>query len=172
MWSRRSSSRASTEQSVMKHALIIEDHQLIAVMIRDYLEKRGYATVDLASSQGEAIEQAARRCPHLITADDWLEDGSGVEAVIHICRGKAIPVIFLVADPTNVERAIPNALMLLKPFSEDALARAIQKAEATPLVFAEARDSVLKGETRRCSNVCIGAKEHIRRCRPYTRGWP
>ena len=92
----------------MKHALIIEDHQLIAVMIKDYLEECGYATVDLATSQGEAIAQARQRCPHLITADDRLEDGSGVQAILQICRDRAIPGVFIVADTTNVEQAIPK----------------------------------------------------------------
>lgn len=79
----------------MKHALIIEDNALIALMIRDYLEECGYDSVDLASTQGEAIQLAEQRCPDLITADDSLEHGSGVEAIRHICRGKAIPVIFI-----------------------------------------------------------------------------
>ena len=120
----------------MKHALVIEDNALIAEMIRDYLEDCGYDSVDLANTQAEAIKLAERRCPDLITADDRLETGSGVEAVRHICHDKAIPVIFIVADPTNVRRALPNALLLQKPFSEIALASAIQVAEEAPQLFA------------------------------------
>ena len=120
----------------MKHALIIEDNALIAVMIRDYLEECGYVSFELASTQGEAIQFAERRCPDLITADDRLEHGSGVEAIRHICHDSAIPVIFIVADPTNVRRALPNALLLQKPFSERALAIAIQAAEKVPQDFA------------------------------------
>lgn len=124
-------------EDTVKHALIIEDNALIAVMIRDYLEEYGYDSVDLASTQGEAIQLAEQRCPDLITADDKLEPGSGVEAIRHICHDRAIPVIFIVADPTNVQRTLPNALFLQKPFSERALAIAIQAAEKAPLVFAE-----------------------------------
>ena len=120
----------------MKHALIIEDNAIIAAMIRDYLEECGYGSVDLASTQSEAIHLAERRCPDLITADDILLHGSGVEAIRHICHDRAIPVIFIIADPTNVERALPNALLLQKPFSEVALASAIQAAEKAPQVFA------------------------------------
>lgn len=106
------------EGDAVKHALIIEDIALIAEMLRDYLEECGYKTVDLAKTQGEAIQLAERRCLDLITADDRLEHGSGIEAIRHICHDRAIPVIFIVADPTNLERALPNALLLQKPFSE------------------------------------------------------
>lgn len=134
--SRRNACAPHQKGDAVKHALIIEDNALIAVMIRDYLEECGYDSVDFAITQGEAIQLAERRCPDLITADDSLEHGSGVEAIGHICRDRAIPVIFIVADPTNVERTLPNALFLQKPFSERALARAIQAAEKASLVFA------------------------------------
>ena len=117
----------------MKHALIIEDNDLIAEMIREYHEESGYGSVDLASTQAAAICLAAQRCPDLITADDRLEFGSGLEAIHQICCDKAVPVIFITADSVDVERALPNALFLLKPFSEQALARAIQAAEKAPL---------------------------------------
>ena len=118
----------------MKHALIIEDNELIAVMIRDYLEECGYGSVDLASTQAAAVELAGLRCPDLITADDRLEFGSGIEAIQQICGDRAIPVIFITADSEDLERALPKALFLLKPFSEQALARAIQAAEKVPLI--------------------------------------
>jgi CheY-like chemotaxis protein len=127
---------ALRQERVVKHALIIEDNAIIAFMIRDYLEEYGYSSVDLASTQTEAIQLAEQRCPDLITADERLEDGSGVEAIRHICRGRAIPVIFIVAEGASVAETLPDALLLLKPFSEEALARAIQGAEKAPLIVA------------------------------------
>lgn len=41
-------------------------------------------------------------------------------------------MIFIVADSTNVKSLLPNALFLMKPFSEAALARAIKAAEKVP----------------------------------------
>ena len=120
----------------MKHALVIEDNAIIALMIREYLEDYGYHSVDLASTQAQAIQLAEQRCPDLITADDELENGSGVQTIRHICRDRAIPVIFIVADGASVAKTLPDALLLLKPFSEEALARAIQAAEKRPLIFA------------------------------------
>jgi two-component system, response regulator PdtaR len=118
----------------VKHALIIEDHFLIALMLQEYLEENGYDTSDIAATQAQAIALAEQRCPDLITADDKLEHGTGVEAIRHICRDNTIPVIFIVADPANVQSSLPNALVLLKPFSEAALASAVQAAERTPFV--------------------------------------
>ena len=120
----------------MKHALIIEDQLVIALMIQDYLEARGYGSFDIATTQAEAIHFAEQRCPDLITADDRLDHGSGVQAIRHICRDMAIPVVFIVADPANVEMTLPDAILLLKPFSNASLATAIALAEAAPLVLA------------------------------------
>ena len=120
----------------MKHALIIEDNAIIALMLREFLEGHGYDSVDLASTQAQAIKLAERRCPDLITADDRLEQGSGVEATRHICRDRAIPVIFITADPVDVDKRLPNALYLLKPFSEECLARAIQAADKAAVALA------------------------------------
>lgn len=39
----------------MKHALIIEDNPLIVLMLQDHLEVCGYDTVDVATSQAQAI---------------------------------------------------------------------------------------------------------------------
>jgi CheY-like chemotaxis protein len=120
----------------MTHALIIEDSPLIAMMLQDHLAECGYATADIALTQTEAIVFAERHCPDIITADDRLDDGSGVEAIRHICRDQAIPVIFIVADPENVETQLPDAITLQKPFSEAALNDAILLAKERPLVFA------------------------------------
>lgn len=127
------------ETDAMRHALVIEDNPLIALMLQDHLEARGFETVDVAVTQAQAISFAKERCPHLITADDSLDDGSGVEAIRRICRDVAIPVIVIVADRANVERELPNALLLLKPFSEAALASAIQDAEKAPFLYAYER---------------------------------
>ena len=124
------------EMNTVKHALVIEDSVMIAIMLQDHLKASGFATIDIASTQGEAIQLAEERCPQLITADDRLEDGTGVAAIRHICRENAIPVVFIVADPRNVQTEIPHAQLLRKPFSESALDAAIRDAERSPLLCA------------------------------------
>ena len=112
----------------MKHALIIEDHALIAFSIADELGDCGYATVDIATSQDEAIRMAEEKCPDLITADKRLNAGCGIAAVRHICRDKAIPVVFITGDPREIGLAIPDAVILEKPFSHGLFSTAILNA--------------------------------------------
>jgi CheY-like chemotaxis protein len=117
----------------MKHALVIEDRFLIAMMIEERLLAAGWDSVIVAASQEAAIQSAQELCPDLITADDSLENGSGIEAIRHICRDKSIPVVFIVADATRIQAAVPDATVLLKPFSEEAFASAL--TAASPPVF-------------------------------------
>lgn len=112
----------------MKHALIIEDRELIAVMIENELIEFGYSSADRATSERDAIRFAERRCPDLVTADDHLSEGSGIAAVRHICRHQTIPVVFITGDPEHIEQAVPDAVILEKPFSYSGLARAIRLA--------------------------------------------
>jgi two-component system, response regulator PdtaR len=112
----------------MKHALIIEDRAVIALMIEDELAEFGYSSAAKAASQMQAIALAEQRCPDLITADDGLSEGSGIEAVRHICRSRAIPVVFITGDPNSIECAIPDAVILEKPFSHSGLSSAIRLA--------------------------------------------
>jgi len=112
----------------MKHALIIEDQPVIALTIQDELHDCGYASADIAVSEAEAIRRAEERCPDLITVDERLDDGSGIAAIRHICRNKAIPVIFITAAPDHIKAAVPDAVILGKPFSHRDLSSAILKA--------------------------------------------
>lgn len=116
----------------MKHALVIEDNHLIAMMIEDELVAHGYPSVKIATSQEQAIEMARLRCPDLITADDQLESGSGVETIREICRDYTIPVVFITARPNAVLAVIPDAITIPKPFWRDSLKAAIEAAIDAP----------------------------------------
>lgn len=53
----------------MCHALIIEDEWLMAEHIRDLVEQAGASTVEVASTEAEAIELARRELPAIILSD-------------------------------------------------------------------------------------------------------
>ncbi len=112
----------------VKHALIIEDQPVIALAIQDELRDCGYESADIAITEAEAIRRAEEKCPDLITVDERLDDGSGIAAIRHICRDKAIPVIFITASPDQIKAAVPDAVILEKPFSHRNLSSAILKA--------------------------------------------
>lgn len=111
------------------HVLIIEDYPMIAAMIEGLLRDLGYTSFYCASREDEAIEAALVKCPDLITADIQLTAGNGIEAVRSTCAQRIIPVIIIAAEVTEAERAsIPKAIILPKPFSEDAFRQAIGDA--------------------------------------------
>ena len=110
------------------HALVIEDQFLIATLIEDELRELGYTSVEIVDREADAVAAAMRRCPDLITADDRLTEGSGIEAVKHICEHQVIPVIFIVGNPHETKDRVPGAVLIGKPFGGRALAEAVTAA--------------------------------------------
>ena len=114
------------------HALIIEDEALIAMKIEEVLTSYGFTSFDIAWSEKEAVRAAALRRPALITADGQLRPGSGIDAVNVICSHGSIPVIFITATPTDVERRMPDYPLIVKPFSNEAIVSAVKLAMSNP----------------------------------------
>ena len=110
------------------HALIIEDQFLISSLVEELLRDLGYESVEVACSERAAIQAANDRCPDLITADNRLADGSGIKAVQEICHERVIPVVFIVGDSEDVVEAIPEAVVVNKPFLCDELTIAVAEA--------------------------------------------
>jgi DNA-binding response OmpR family regulator len=50
-------------------------------MIEEALAAHGYTSIDVATSQGHGVAMAMPRCPDLITVDDRLDSGTGVETI-------------------------------------------------------------------------------------------
>jgi CheY-like chemotaxis protein len=111
-----------------KHALIIEDFPIIAMSIHDELAEMGYSPT-IAATEGEAIALAEKHCPDLIIADLRLAQGSGIDAVRRICRGRPIAVIFMSGDDEAIDNvATGEASFLSKPFTSTALRSVIDTA--------------------------------------------
>jgi CheY-like chemotaxis protein len=110
------------------HALIIEDEGLIAMAIELVLRDCGFATIDVAASQADAIAAAVQRCPDLITCDVRLAPGSGLEAVSTICDSKPIPVIFVTGSVAEARTSFPDHAVLAKPFTDSALRQEVDLA--------------------------------------------
>jgi DNA-binding response OmpR family regulator len=108
------------------HALIIEDEPLIASTLEGILGDYGFTSFDFASSSEEAIQAAKARRPDLITADGQLRPGSGIDAVNIICTDTYIPVVFVTATPTEVERRMPDYPLIVKPFTREAVMAAVR----------------------------------------------
>ena len=114
------------------HALIIEDEVSTVDRVEQTLRGLGYQSFDIAFSGSEAVAAARRRCPDIITANLRLVDGSGVDAVLEICSGQAIPVVFITAQATEIRKRLPQAIIVEKPFLEERIKSACALASATP----------------------------------------
>ena len=112
------------------HALIIEDESVIAMEIENVLRDFGFNSISVAMSEADAVADASRHSPDLITCDVRLNPGSGVEAIRSICRRTPIPVIFLTGSPDEARARYPDHVVLTKPFTDAALRRAIASAMA------------------------------------------
>ena len=114
------------------HALIIEDDVSAVDLIERSLVQLGYRSFDVAFSAAEAIAAAARKCPDLISVEFRLMDGTGVDAVLRICAGIAIPVLFVTGCAGEVASRIPDAVIVEKPFEASALTAAVADAVRRP----------------------------------------
>jgi len=110
------------------HALIIEDHPIIAMLIEDHLRALGYASFDFAATQADAVAAARARCPDLVTADVRLPEGCGIAAVEAICGAGPIPVVFITATGWAVRERLRHAVVVAKPFAQAGLERALAAA--------------------------------------------
>lgn len=110
------------------HALIIEQGTWIVLMIEDVLLELGYTSFAFASSREEAVTAACARCPDLITSDIRLGAGSGIDAVQQICSATPIPVVFVTGTPWEVRDRDPTAIVVPKPFCQDALKAGVNRA--------------------------------------------
>ncbi len=112
------------------HALIIEADAIVALAIEDALRDFGFSSFAFATTHGEAVAAAEERCPDLITADVELNVGCGITAVQRICADKVVPVVFVSEATREIERRLPAAIAVRKPFPSAALAEAVAQARA------------------------------------------
>lgn len=113
--------------------LIVEDEQLVALEIQEYLQTLGYDVPETASAGETAIGQAAALRPNLVLMDIQLSGQmDGIEAAETIYSRFDIPVIYLTAhsDTTTLERAKLTAPFgyVIKPYSKQELHIAIECA--------------------------------------------
>lgn len=114
------------------HALIIEDEWFIVDAVESALRQIGFTSFDDANSVQGAIAAAGSRCPELIVANHNLIDGTGTDAVLAICSGQAIPVVFVTANGPDVTTRLPDAIVVAKPFSMVSLRGAVEQAQQIP----------------------------------------
>lgn len=117
-----------------KNILIVEDENIIALDIKNRLNNLGYRVTDIISNGEVAVNKIGDICPDLIFMDIRLNGKyDGIETAKRIRADYKIPVIYLSAytDDKTLNRAkkVTNPFFYLqKPFLEDELTEAVQKA--------------------------------------------
>jgi CheY-like chemotaxis protein len=116
---------------VATDVLIIEDEPLIAMDLKELVERLGHRVSGTARTHREAVEAFGLGRPGLILADIQLADGSsGLNAVNEILRDFDVPVIFITAFPERLltgERPEPTFL-ITKPFDPEMVKAVVSQA--------------------------------------------
>ncbi len=104
--------------------LLAEDDAVISGLVAEILANLGHDVCDVARTESDAIEAAARHEPDLMIVDAYLQDGSGVVAMKAILRHIAMPHIFMTGGSRQF--IPPQATVLYKPFGKAALVAALE----------------------------------------------
>jgi len=118
-------------------ALVVEDEESIASLVRSYLERDGFNVV-LTRRGGEALDQLENHPVRVVVLDIGLPDMDGFEVCRHIRARSGVPIVMLTARDEEPDRVSGLELgaddYVTKPFSpRELLARVravLRRAEA------------------------------------------
>ena len=133
----------STNGTMNKKVVVIDDEPSVQEVVRGYLEKDGYL-VYVAGNGREGLALAERTKPGLLVLDLMLPDISGEEVAREIRARSDLPILMLTAKASEDERVDGLALgaddYLVKPFSPRELVARVRailrrtQGTETPLV--------------------------------------
>jgi diguanylate cyclase (GGDEF)-like protein/PAS domain S-box-containing protein len=103
--------------------LIVEDERIIALDLKQRLERFGYTVSGIAHGDEDALEAVSEHSPDLVLMDIMLgNEMNGIEVADRISKQFGLPVVFLTAyaDDDTIERvkSVRPAGYVLKPFKE------------------------------------------------------
>ena len=100
--------------------LVVDDEPNIADLVELYLRRDGYRVLK-AGTGDDALRLAATHGPRLVVLDVGLPDVDGLEVCRRLRSASSVPVIFLTARDTEVDRILGLELgaddYMSKPFS-------------------------------------------------------
>lgn len=100
--------------------LVVDDEPNIADLVELYLRRDGFRVVKVGTGE-DAVAAVATHRPRLVVLDVGLPDIDGLEVCRRLRQNSAIPVIFLTARDTEIDRVLGLELgaddYVTKPFS-------------------------------------------------------
>jgi len=104
----------------VQRILIVDDEPKITQLVRDYLERSGFAVVSARDGR-EAVMRARTDKPDLIVLDLGLPDQDGLDVTRQLRRDSQVPIIMLTARDAEADRVAGLELgaddYVSKPFS-------------------------------------------------------
>ena len=104
----------------MRTVLVVDDEPEIVRILRDYLERAGFAVVT-ATDGAAAVELARRRRPDLVLLDLSLPSLDGLDVARALRRERELPIIMITARSEETDRVAGLELgaddYVAKPFS-------------------------------------------------------
>jgi len=137
----------------MKTILVVDDEPKIVQLVRDYLERAGYA-VRAAGDGKAALALARREKPDLIVLDLGLPELDGLDVTRELRKSSAEPIIMLTARGEESDKLVGLELgaddYITKPFSPKELVarvrvvlRRVQNAANSDMEILRAADLTL-----------------------------
>lgn len=108
--------------------LLVEDEALIRINTADMLEDMGHAVIE-AGTAAQALEALAQQDVDVLVTDVGLPDMKGGELARKLRQMKPdIGIVFATGESQLPDGADPDAVLLTKPYSDDSLKAAIERA--------------------------------------------
>lgn len=125
------------EDSAHATVLVVEDESLIRMMLRSYLERRGYTVLEASDLPGATAHMRAHpRAIDVLITDVTLDGGHrGAEVAAELRAAQpGAPVIYMSAHPRRLvtDQMSEDAVFLRKPFTEEDLMGEILRALGDP----------------------------------------
>ena len=134
-----------------KKLLLIDDDPNLILLVKDYLEFRGY-DVMTAENGREALDVLGQKMPDMIICDVMMPEMDGYSLVKHIRqepRTKAIPVLFLSAKGQSQDRVKGLSegadVYMVKPFEPEELVAQVESSLKQIKRIADSRGRGLDG---------------------------
>jgi DNA-binding NtrC family response regulator len=113
----------------MARVLIVEDEGILVMNTRLQLEDMGHEVIGVADNAEEAFLMAEEFVPDLVILDIVIKgemDGVALGDILHHDHG--CKVIYMTGSPESITADIRHEGFLHKPFRQEDLSRAIEKA--------------------------------------------
>jgi DNA-binding NarL/FixJ family response regulator len=138
------------ENSVAEHKrlLLIDDDPNLILLVKDYLEFRGYDVIT-AENGREALEVLEQDLPDMIICDVMMPEMDGYSLVKHVredARTSWIPILFLSAKGQSQDRVkglnTGADVYMVKPFEPEELVAQVESSlkQASRLIHHQNRD--------------------------------